>query len=127
MNWIIILLLSCFGLLMGMLAVKGYTHKIEPFLWLLFAVVSIIVVNTNIDERVFIHGLCIGLMWGILNGWTQAVFFKSYIANNPALKENFDKITFMPARLFPLLSGPVIGLISGLILGGLCFLVRKLW
>lgn len=125
MNWIVVSILSCCGLLMGMLAVNGLTHKIEPFLWLMFAVIATMVVSKNVEGRVFLHGLLIGVMWGVLNGLTQCAFFDSYIAANPAFKGNFDKITFMPARLFPLVTGPIIGTAAGLVLGGLCFVAKK--
>ncbi len=125
MNWTIIAILSCCGILMGMLAVNGYTQKIELFLWLLFAGITALVVSRNVDSRVFLHGLYIGLTWGICNGFIQCAFFDRYIVNNPALKENFDKITFMPARLFPLITGPVTGLITGLALGGLILFGKK--
>ena len=126
MNWIIVAILSCCGLVMGILAVNGYTQKIEPFLWLLFAGVAILVITRNVDSEVFLHGLCIGIIWGVLNGLTQCAFFDSYIANNPGVRDSFDKMIFMPLRFFPLFTGPVIGTAVGLVLGGLCFAVKKI-
>jgi hypothetical protein len=127
MNWTLILLFSTFGVIMGFLAVNGYTHKIEPFLWLLFALAAALTVSKNVDDKVFMHGFIIGLSWGILNGVIQSAFFDQYLANNPHLSANFNKITFMNPRYIGLLSGPVIGLITGLVLGGISLLCGKIW
>lgn len=127
MNWTVIILLSSFGAVMGVLAVKGFTQKIEPLLWLCFGIASALVLSKNIDQKPFLHGLFIGIAWGILNALFQCAFFDSYFANNPSLQKNFDKITFMPPRYFPLITGPLIGLVTGAVLGGLTLLFRKFW
>lgn len=127
MDWTAILLFSLIGLIMGALAVKGYTQRIEPFLWLLFGLAVALVLSKNISERVFLHGLLIGLAWGILNGLCQVTFFDAYFANNPAAQASFRKVTFMPARLFGLITGPMMGLVTGSVLGGLSLLLKRLW
>ena len=127
MNWGIILLLSSFGLVMGLLSIKGYTQKLEPFLWLLFAIVTTLILSKNIDNKTFMHALLIGLFWGVLNGITQSAFFDQYLANNTNLQERFKQSSVIKPRYFVLMTGPVIGLITGLVLGGLTFLFKKIW
>ena len=127
MDWKVIIILSAFGLIMGLLSLKGFTQKIEPFLWLLFTIATALVVSKNIDSGTFLHGLLIGLFWGVINALTQSIFFDTYIANNPQARENFDKITFVQPRYFVLITGPVIGLVTGVVLGGLSLLLRKVW
>lgn len=112
---------------MGLLSVKGFTGKLEPFLWLLFGIAAALVLSKNVGEKTFLHGLLIGLAWGAINGLTQSIFFEIYVANNPQAQENFEKITFMPPRYFVLMTGPVIGLITGLVLGGMSLLLKKVW
>lgn len=125
MNWIVIMLLSLFGIIMGVLSIKGFTQKIEPVLWLLFGIVAALVLSKNIEQKVFLHGLLVGVIWGTLNGIVQSVFFETYLASNMAIKESFTKITFMKPRIFVLITGPVIGLFAGLIVGGLSLLLKK--
>ncbi|MEZ4889210.1 MAG: hypothetical protein R2779_01215 [Crocinitomicaceae bacterium] len=126
MNYKIIIILSSIGLIMGLLTVKGFTQKIEPFLWLLFGIATSLVLSKNIDEKTFLHGLIIGLTWGIINGMIQSAFFDTYISNNPQLQQSFSKSTFIQPRYFVLATGPIIGLITGLVLGGLSVLLKKI-
>ena len=126
MDWKLVLLLSAIGIIMGLLSVRGFTQKIEPFLWLLFGIATSLILSKNID-RPFLYGLAIGMGWGVLNGLTQSAFFDTYLANNPSMQQTFQKKTFVPPRYFALLTAPVIGLITGLVLGGLSLLFKKLW
>ena len=127
MDWKLIILLSSFGIVMGLLSVKGFAQKLEPFLWLLFGIITSLVLSKNISEKTFLHGLLIGLAWGVVNGVTQSVFFDTYIANNSYLQEGFKKTTFIQPRYFVLITGPIIGLITGLVVGGLSLLLKRIW
>jgi hypothetical protein len=127
MNWVIVIVLGLLGVVMGTLSVNGYTQRIEPLLWLLLMAVATIVVVKNVSTGVFLHGFCIGMVWGILNGVIQCLFFDRYLISNPDLKDQFGKVTFMPVRYFPLLTGPLTGIVAGLILGGVSVLVKKIW
>ena len=126
MNWTVILLLSTFGLIMGLLSLKGYTQKLEPFLWLLFGIITSLILSKNVDNNTFLHALIIGLFWGVLNGLTQSAFFDQYLANNENLQEGFKQSSLMQPRYFVLVTGPIIGLITGLVLGGLTLLLKKI-
>jgi hypothetical protein len=127
LDWHLIIILSAFGLIMGLLSVKGFTQKSEPFLWLFITIISVVVLLKNIEHKIFLHGLITGLSWGILNALVQSVFFEIYLANNPSYQDNFQKITFIQPRFFPLITGPFTGLITGLILGGMSLLLKKIW
>lgn len=126
MDWKVILALSAIGLIMGLLSVKGFTQKIEPFLWMLFGIATSLVLSKNIDNNTFLHGLFIGIAWGALNGLTQSIFFDTYMANNPQLQQSFEKSTLMRPKYFVLVTGPIIGLVTGLFLGGLAILLKKI-
>jgi len=127
MNWLIIILLSIFGVVMGFLSIKGYTGKLEPFLWLLFGIISALVLSKNVENKLFIHALLIGLTWGVLNAIIQSSFFDQYLTNNPNLQERFKNTGSLKPQYFVLIMGPVIGLITGAVLGGLSILLKKVW
>lgn len=121
------MMLSVFGAIMGFLSVKGYTGKLEPAYWLLFGIISSLVLSRNIENKLFIHALLIGLFWGILNALIQSSFFTQYLANNPNLQDRFKNTGSIKPQYFVLIMGPVIGLVTGSLLGGLTLLLRKIW
>lgn len=127
MDWTVIILLSSFGIIMGVLSVKGFTQKLEPFLWLLFGIITALILSKNIDQKTFLHGVLIGLAWGIINGTIQSSFFETYLTNNLSIQDGFKKITFVQPRYFVLITGLIIGLITGLTVGGLSLLLKKVW
>lgn len=126
MDWKLIALLSVVGIIMGLLSVRGFTQKIEPVLWLLFGIATSLVISKNL-EKPFLHGLVIGVAWGILNGLLQSAFFDTYLANNSSVQQSFQKNSSIPPRIFVLATAPIIGLITGVILGGLSLLLKKVW
>ena len=126
MNWTLILLLASFGLLMGLLSINGYTQKIEPFLWLVFGVIVAYILSRNINYKPLLHALLIGLFWGVLNGVSQSAFFDQYLTNNPGLQERFKQASFIQPRWLVLITGPVIGLIAGILIAGLTWLFKRI-
>lgn len=127
MDWTVIVIFSAMGVIMGLLSVKRFTHKLELFLWLLFGIATALVHSKNIDHHSFLHGLLIGMSWGIINAAIQSAFYDTYLANNPSLQEGFRVTTFMPPRYFALATGPIIGLTTGVVLGGVSLLLSRIW
>jgi hypothetical protein len=126
MNWTIILLLASFGLVMGLLSINGYTQKIEPFLWLVFGIITAFLLSRNIDNKPLLHALLIGLLWGVLNGVSQSAFFDQYLTNNPNLQERFKQSTFIQPRWLVLITGPIAGLMTGILVAGLTWLFKRI-
>lgn len=121
MNWAMVALLSIPGLMMGLLSVRGHTRGIEPFLWLVLAVFVTLVVARTAGSRYFLHGLSVGVGWGLLNGLTAAAFANAYLRHNPEFVQRAPSGgAFTPRAMF-LLGAPLIGLASGLVLGLLCW------
>jgi uncharacterized membrane protein YvlD (DUF360 family) len=127
MNWMLIGGLSAFGVLMGVTSVLGFTKGLEGLLWLSIAGVCVWLVVWRIPGRWFLHGFCVGLVGGAVAPIIQVLFFSTYMANNPDLVTKFAEIPGgMEPRTFFLLLTPGIALVSGLVLGLLCWLVAKL-
>jgi uncharacterized membrane protein YvlD (DUF360 family) len=127
MNWKLIGALSGFGVLMGVASVLGFTKGLEGLLWLVIAGVCVWLVVGRVPGRWFLHGFYVGLVGGAVAPILQVLFFSTYMANNPDLATKFAEIPGgMEPRMFFLVLTPGIALVSGLVLGLLCWLVAKL-
>ncbi len=126
-NWKIVLILSSFGIVMALLSVFGNVKgSYELVLWALLAIVSSYMIAKKGGRLPFIEGVTTGVLSGILNSAVQFFFFRQYILNNPGKLEQFREIPLeMPAQYLILFTGPIIGLIYGIILGIISTSFRK--
>src|SRR5262245_19069430 len=127
MNPPLIARLSLFGLVMGTATIKWIPTNVEPFCWLAVFLVSAYFLAKNLYGKPFQNGVCVGLANCVWVTGAHIVFAETYLANHPAEAE---QLTHMPApdspRLMMLMMGPVIGLISGLVIGLLGFVAQKI-
>jgi hypothetical protein len=126
MNWKLIFLLSLFGLGMGICTVFFIPSKIEPYCWLaIFLICAWIIARAG--SRTFLTGFFVGIVNSIWITACHVLLFNTYIANHP---QEAAMMTSMPAGLSPKLvmsvTGPMVGVISGGIIGLLAFLASKL-
>jgi uncharacterized membrane protein len=127
MNWKLILLLSLFGLGMAIATVYVIPSDIEPFCWLAIFIVCAWIIAKNCTEKYFLHGLFVSLANAFWITSAHILLYHTYIANHAA---EAQMITKMPApdspKLMMLITGPVIGIISGLILGLFAIIASKI-
>lgn len=121
MNWVLVALLSIPGVMMGLLSVRGHTRGIEPYLWIVLMVFATLVIARTAGAKYFLHGVSVGVAWGLLNGLTAAALFATYAQHNPELIAKFsaEDSNYSPRVMF-LLVAPMIGLATGVVLGLLC-------
>ena len=112
---------------MGILSVNGLTQKREPVFWFLGGVIAAFILARNLSTHLFVHALSIGVLWGVLNGLIQSIFFERYLEKNPKYRESYQKKLPVKPRYFVLIAGPIIGLVTGAVIGGLSLLVRTLF
>lgn len=126
MKWKTILLLSLFGILMGLNSVFGIIKNVEWILWLVIAIISAYVLNKRTTKLLVTHAVVTGLFMGVLNAIIQSSLFDSYLANNPEI-EGFKQwpITVEP-QYFLLMAGPFAGIIYGLIIGLFALIIKKI-
>lgn len=127
MNWKLICPLAGFGVLMGVASVLGFTTGIEGLAWLVIGIICVGAIVWKAPGRSFQHGFIVGLIAGAVAPLIQFLFFSTYMANNPELSARFSEIPGgLGARYFVLLLAPIIGLVSGFVLGLACGLLAKL-
>lgn len=118
MNWRVIFQLSLFGLAMGIATVFVIPSSVEPFFWLAIFVISAYVIATRAGGRPFAHGVLVGLANSVWVTATHVLLFQQYVARH---QQELAMMSSMPLarhpRLLMLCMGPVIGLVSGVVLG----------
>ncbi|HVT84834.1 MAG TPA: hypothetical protein VHD35_06510 [Chitinophagaceae bacterium] len=82
-------------------------------------------ISRKISGMVFWHGFIIGILWGCLSAAIQSIFFETYLKNNPKYAEAFNKKSRFKPRYLILLVGPMIGLLTGTVLGGLAWFFQN--
>jgi hypothetical protein len=107
MNWTLVALLAIPGVMMGLLSVRGHTRGIEPYLWLVLALFATLVIARTAGQRYFLHGLSVGIAWGVLNGLVAAALFPVYARHNPEVMQNMQAgDAKLPPQAMFLMSAP---------------------
>src|SRR5579864_794555 len=127
MNWKLILQLSLFGLAMGIATVFVIPSKIEPAFWLVIFVYCAYVIAKCSGGKNFLHGLLLGLANSVWITGAHILLFDRYVAGHAqeaAMMQN-PSVPLSPRAMMAIV-GPVIGLISGVVLGLFAFIAGKL-
>jgi hypothetical protein len=123
----LILALSMFGLAMGIATVFVIPSNIEPLFWLAIFLLCAFVIAKKAPGKPFLHGFLVSLANCVWVTGAHILLVDSYLprhANEAAMMAKMP----MPdsPRLMMLMMGPVIGIVSGLILGAFSFAASKL-
>jgi hypothetical protein len=127
MNWKLIFQLSLFGLAMGIATVYFIPSKIEPAFWLVIFLYCAYVIAKCSGGHHFLHGLLLGLANSVWITAAHVLLFDRYVAGHAqeaAMMQN-PSVSLSP-RVMVAVVGPVVGLISGVILGLFALVAGKL-
>ena len=127
MNWKLSLKLSMFGLAMAIATVYFIPSNIEPLFWLLIFLTCAYIIAKNCTSGYFITGFVTSLFNCVWITSAHVLLYSTYIANHPqeaAMAANMPMPTH--PRLMMLLMGPVVGIVSGLVLGLFAFIASKI-
>ena len=118
MNWSLIFLLSLFGLAMGAATVFVIPSTIEPLVWLAIFGVCAYIIAVRCSRRYFLHGLMVSVVNSIWITAFHVLLFDRYIITHNAEAEMMLSMPLATSpRLLMSLMGPVIGVVSGIVLG----------
>jgi hypothetical protein len=127
MNWKLIFQLSLFGLVMAIATVYFIHTNIEPICWLAIFIVCAFFIAKNCSEKYFLNGLMVSLVNAVWITSAHILLFDTYIANHSKEAAMMTKMPIPDSpRLMMLMTGPVIGIISGLVLGLFAFIASKI-
>jgi hypothetical protein len=127
LNAKLILQLSLFGLAMALATVYVIPSRTEPLFWLAIFVVCAAAIARIAPGKFFLHGLLVGLLNSVWITAAHVLLFDSYIVRHPEEAEMMrnSPLAAMP-RLMMLITGPIIGALSGVILGLFAVIAGKL-
>ena len=125
MNFKLIFLLSLFGLAMAIATVFVIPSSIEPVFWLVILITCAIIIAKKTTERYFLHGFLTCLLNCVWVTSAHLIFFNQYIANHPQEAKMMASAHISP-KIMMLVTGPVIGILTGVMLGLFAILASKL-
>ena len=125
MNWKLILQLSLFGLVMGIGTVFFIPSTIEPLCWLAIFIISAFLIAKDRRDNHFLHGLFLGIANSVWITAAHVLLFNQYAANHVKEMAMMSSMPLSP-RLMMLLTGPIVGVVSGIVIGLFAWLAGKL-
>jgi len=125
MNSKLVFQLSLFGLAMAFATVFFIPANVEPLFWLVIFLFCAYIIAVRQTPRPFLHGLAIGVVNSIWITAAHVAFYTRYIAAHPREAEMVRNAPLSP-RLMMTLTGPVVGVISGAMLGIFALLAVRL-
>ena len=128
MNLKLILGLSMFGLFMAVGTVFFIPSNVEPFCWLAIFLICAYLVAKNAPGKYFLHGFLTSLVNCVWVTGAHILLFTQYAANHVQEIEMSNNMGFLQGhpRKLMLIMGPLIGIVSGLVLGLFCFIAGKI-
>src|SRR5437588_4707346 len=115
------------GLAMAFATVSFIPSRAEPLVWLAILIVCAFFIARLRPDRAFLHGLVLGLVTSIWLTGAHMMFFQQYIANHPQ-EAAMTKSMPLPnsPRLTMALIGPLIGIVSGAVIGLIAVAIKVL-
>jgi uncharacterized membrane protein len=127
MNKNLIFKLSLLGLGMAFATVFIIPSNVEPFIWLVIFIVSAYAIARECSSRFFLHGFLTSLANCVWVTTVHVLMYDTYIIyhQEEAAMLSTGPLATHP-RLMMLITGPIIGIISGIVLGFLSWIASKL-
>jgi hypothetical protein len=123
----LVLSLSLLGLGMAVATVFVIPSSLEPLFWLAIFLLSAYVIARRAPGKFFLHGFLVSLVNCVWITGAHIVFAGSYLAHHAREAEMLTKMPMPDSpRLMMLMTGPVVGIASGLVLGLFALVAGKL-
>ena len=125
MNWKLIFLLSLFGLAMGVATVFVIPSNIEPAFWCVIFVICAWVIASRAPGRYFLHGLLVSIVNSVWITAAHVLLFDQYVASHAKEAAMMRAMPIAP-RVMMVITGPLVGVVSGLVLGLFAWIASKI-
>jgi hypothetical protein len=127
MSWPLVFLLSLFGLAMGIATVFVVPSSVEPLFWIVIFVVCAYIIAKAAPGRPFLHGLAVGVANSVWITTAHVLLFDQYIARHSQEAQMMASLPWPGSpRIMMAITGPVIGVVSGVVLGLFALVAARL-
>jgi purine-cytosine permease-like protein len=127
LDWRLIFQLSLFGLAMAIATVFVIPSSVEPIFWLAIFVICAYLIAKKAPGKFFLHGFLVSLVNCFWITTAHIALADSYLARHPNEAEMVTKMPMPDSpRLMMLMTGPIVGIVSGLVLGLFSFIASKI-
>jgi hypothetical protein len=124
MDWKLILLLSGFGLAMGVATVFVIPPNIEPVFWLVIFLLCAYLIARRRSDKLFLHGAFVSIVNSVWLTAAHVILLDQYMATHPQEAGMMGSMPVSP-RLMMVFLAPFFGAVFGLVLGLFAFLAGK--
>ena len=112
---------------MAIATVFWIPSNIEPVYWLVIFVICAYFIALKSSGKYFMSGFWVGIANCVWITAFHIIFFQEYLANHHQEAEMLAKMPLHDSpRLMMLITGPVVGIVSGLVLGLFAFIGSKI-
>jgi hypothetical protein len=126
LNWCLIFALSMFGLAMALATVWVVPSNAEPVFWLVIFFVCAFCIARFRSSGHFVHGLLVGIVNSVWVTGAHITFFPQYIAHHAREAAMMQSMPLPNSpRLMMAIMGPLIGVLSGIIIGLLAWIAGR--
>jgi len=117
-NWKLVLQLSMFGLGMGIATVFVIPSNFEPLFWLAIFIVCAAIISKKCRKWYFLNGVMVSLLNSVWVTSAHVLLFNIYKARHASEMAMMSGLPMGDSpRLMMIILLPVVGIISGLVLG----------
>lgn len=125
MNWKLIFLLSLLGLAMAIATVFVIPSNVEPIFWVVIFLICAWIIASRAPGHFFLHGLLVSIVNSVWITAAHVLLFDQYVANH-AKEAAMMKGMPMAPRVMMVVTGPIVGIVSGLVLGLFAWIASKI-
>ena len=128
MKWMLQLLLSIFGLVMAIATVYLIPTKIEWIFWLVIFLICAYIISKQCTEKYFLNGFMVSIFNCVWITGFHVLLYHSYIASHPEMEQMSANMPLANhPRIMMLITGPIVGILSGIVLGLLSLGASKIF
>jgi len=127
MNIKLIFQLSLFGLVMALGTISLIPAVIEPIIWVVIFIICAYIIAKSCTGKYFLHGFLVSLANSVWITAAHIIFAGTYLAHHPQqVPSNVIVPLINHPRMMMLIAGPIIGAVSGVVLGLFAFAASRI-